>query len=631
MKRCKGSTIATWDCYTIIPLFDCNQRKINLLPRFPLLPEFFSLDRVLERYNEPIKSFIRKLCVKKNSSDYFVASVLVALYFLTDETTADVWMNRNRSSDGASDGDSDHFPSSLLSQSWTLINDKLSFGDWKSLLVKVLQHIHIVAREHPLIAYAREFIPYMSISELEDVVTILKLTTKVRSTIGLQNIVQQCCRDETAPTFVVFPSLNSCMEHSSGRWNGPSSGITDIKHSCLPTAQLELYDSNVISLIAQFDMKSDDDVSICYVTDNTVEERDKMMQCRIGESCLCARCRFELAAEQSDCDIEDNASMNISYTDLVRIGQYLMIKEEWYTAKHVFRTALHKALSDACDDSILPDIYHALGAIELSEGNFILAQQIWKDAYHDYRELCSNHDGIALQLDKITSYAYFDNDSCICAADIAWESPAPNCFVASVLSSETCQKIIQWAETLGKWTTKRHYAVPTYDVPIHTVPPLLRWFQEDFMNPIIQCLLAKQFKPTTEGRFYVHDAFCVRYESNAVANHLPIHTDESTHSLVVALNDDFDGGGTYFPDYDMLLRPSKGSVVSFRGDILPHGGQAVTTGKRYILAVFLFYDVRSRNSSDKQPLAAKRNLPELKRQLQKPKQQKTDFSFNFDC
>ena len=636
MKYRKGSTIATWDCYTIIPLFHWNssQADISLLPKFPSLPDFFSLDRYVSRYDEPNKLFLEKLRTRTDVSDYFVASTVAALHFLTLDTASNL-VDRFCSNDTTFDVEDSHFPISLLTQSWKLVRDRISFDHWTCLMASVLRNIHIVTREHPLITYSRDCIPYMSMSELEEIVTILKLDTKCRSSVGIQHMVQQLYRNAAAPTFVAVPSLVSMLYSDQTRNEAPS--INTIQHSCLPTAQLELSDNNTISLKAQFDIASDVEVSICYVMDDTVELRDRMLQCRIGQSCLCIRCRYELVTDPVDeNNVESNTTMNLSQNDLVRIGHFHMIKEEFETAKRVYRKALHTALAVSVNDMVLPDIYHAMGAVELSMGHFLSAQQIWNDANRDHPELCSRHDGIALQMEKIKSYAYFDEDHCKYATMdtgtiLNWDSPAPDCYMASVLGSETCQKVIDWADTFGKWTTKRHYAVPTFDVPIHTVPPLLDWFQNDFMNPIIQPLLAQQFHPSTEGRFYVHDAFCVRYESNHVANHLPIHVDESSHSLVVALNDGFEGGGTYLPDYDIVLNPPKGSVISFRGDTLPHGGQAVTKGVRYILAVFLYYDVHSHTLRDKAPTSTKRDSSEFHQPARKPKQPKTDFSFNFDC
>ena len=150
------------------------------------------------------------------------------------------------------------------------------------------------------------------------------------------------------------------------------------------------------------------------------------------------------------------------------------------------------------------------------------------------------------------------------------------------------------------WTTSRHYAVPTTDLPVHVMPDFLNWFNT-LMHFRIAPLMRKQFL-NGKGRVSVHDAFIVKYEhdqpkfssspfssssisaSNHVElgpkdgikpsltpsifeclshplsssqRHLPLHTDESTHSLIIAFNSKecYRGGGTYFADLNSVVKP----------------------------------------------------------------------------
>jgi len=115
----------------------------------------------------------------------------------------------------------------------------------------------------------------------------------------------------------------------------------------------------------------------------------------------------------------------------------------------------------------------------------------------------------------------------------------------------------------------------------------------------------------------------------------PLDTDESTHSFVLALNDDYEGGGTYFYESDTVVRPPKGCALSFAGGDMFHGGESVTSGVRYILAVFLYQD-----EDNTQPVQSKDGEKNLKREVasagtiskvfRESKQQKTEaFSFGF--
>jgi len=285
------------------------------------------------------------------------------------------------------------------------------------------------------------------------------------------------------------------------------------------------------------------------------------------------------------------------------------------------------------------ELWHAMAAINLAKHEFLQAQRHWSHGNEQNPWMGKIHSGIALQLEKQGAYGYLtpllssypscgdidhdDADKGTTTSNTSKTTPI-NTFTYEILSprrlfiapslipNEMCDRLIQWAEEHGNgrnsctsngngdedgWTTMRHYAVPTNDIPVHKIPKVLEWFQH-WMTTECQSLLQEQFQISNghhgrsrrRRRFYVHDAFVVRYTASSTSRFLPLHYDESTHSMILALNDDFEGGGTYFFDVDTTLRPSKGSLVTFRGDAMLHGGNVVTKGVRYILAVFLFLD-----------------------------------------
>jgi hypothetical protein len=204
--------------------------------------------------------------------------------------------------------------------------------------------------------------------------------------------------------------------------------------------------------------------------------------------------------------------------------------------------------------------------------------------------------------------------------------------------------------------------VPTTDLPVHAVDPLLRWFNAR-MDDALAPALATQYGRGDGGRVRVavHDAFIVKYHHDEPApgdgeeegaeafetacvrhfpalfprpaaasgtggtvatgaapprgpsqRHLPLHTDQSTHSLTIALNafattttptttttaaDDaapapppaaapllllserYRGGGTYVAAWGCAVRPPAGHVLSFPGSLL-HGGDPLLGGAR---------------------------------------------------
>jgi hypothetical protein len=320
-----------------------------------------------------------------------------------------------------------------------------------------------------------------------------------------------------------------------------------------------------------------------------------------------------------------------------------------------------------CEDATCGDALYGAGAALLAMGRWGAAHRAWADGAADPR--ARSHPALRAQAAKDS--AYFPHASCRrlrdCVAHEAakfrrvdrsvqgdgadrdprkwdpreWDprkrlaafrgAPTvrvpPGIFLAEgVLSARECRRAIEAAEAhcsarSGGWTTSRHYAVPTTDVPVAEVPALLPWFNallEDRLMP----MLAEQFGvpplgvppggrgPHTPpdassacpgagaGRLRVHDAFVVKYHEGA-QRHLPLHLDQSHISLTIALNahesagdseDDmpcYEGGGTFFCDLGRSVRVGRGSVLSFDGGRL-HGGDPLTGGTRYIIAAFLY-------------------------------------------
>ena len=62
-----------------------------------------------------------------------------------------------------------------------------------------------------------------------------------------------------------------------------------------------------------------------------------------------------------------------------------------------------------------------------------------------------------------------------------------------------------------------------------------------------------------------------------------MHNDFNGHSDVSCLcylNDDYEGGEIYFPDNDIQIKPSKGSLLIF-DSIIKHGVNKVKSGTRW--------------------------------------------------
>jgi hypothetical protein len=181
---------------------------------------------------------------------------------------------------------------------------------------------------------------------------------------------------------------------------------------------------------------------------------------------------------------------------------------------------------------------------------------------------------------------------------------------AAVVDLSRCKTIIatteEYARRDGGWTTGRHYSVPTTDVPVHAMPSVLQWFNQLLSESLGPMLCAQFSRPGHRCTVGMHDVFVVKYSAekqvsddaagdpvtlsatSAGQRYLPLHADQSSHSFVIPLNDDYEGGGTYFADLASSVRAPAGHLVSFPGGSMLHAGDPVLLGTRYIIAGFVY-------------------------------------------
>lgn len=113
--------------------------------------------------------------------------------------------------------------------------------------------------------------------------------------------------------------------------------------------------------------------------------------------------------------------------------------------------------------------------------------------------------------------------------------------------------------------------------------PKLREMMERCTDDISRCerLQVIRYKP---GGFY-----------NPHSDAFPSDTNHRVHTFIFALNDEYEGGETYFPILDMSYRLKKGDVLSFdtlnTWGYIPeeaiHGGATVKSGEKWIANLWL--------------------------------------------
>jgi len=174
--------------------------------------------------------------------------------------------------------------------------------------------------------------------------------------------------------------------------------------------------------------------------------------------------------------------------------------------------------------------------------------------------------------------------------EISPGNPLSKLYKLHFFSPEKCDEIIKKACDANSWTSNRHSNYPTTDIPLGDIKNLDIYKEIDEISSL--CMNA--YKLT--GTIKAFDLFVVKYDTDGQSS-LNIHRDSSVLSFVCLLSDpeDFEGGGTYYEHYDKTVKPGKGDVLFHCGKIR-HGGNKITSGKRFILIGF--FDVVSESIRD---------------------------------
>ena len=171
--------------------------------------------------------------------------------------------------------------------------------------------------------------------------------------------------------------------------------------------------------------------------------------------------------------------------------------------------------------------------------------------------------------------------------DLIVDEPIPFVYELPLFTDAFCKEAIELAEAADKWTIDRHEHYPTNDVllPEIGLDDIYNRVLKEFVMPM--CIA----KYTLEGRGWddmSSENFLARYTTER-QSHLALHHDFSHISAVVKLNDDFDGGGTYFPGFGKVLNPARIGTIAVHPGMITHrhGGRPIYSGKRYILTSFM--------------------------------------------
>jgi len=161
-----------------------------------------------------------------------------------------------------------------------------------------------------------------------------------------------------------------------------------------------------------------------------------------------------------------------------------------------------------------------------------------------------------------------------------------------VWSTDDCERLLEGLraaarERPGGWTTARHRAYATTDIPSSAVPALDRWVRDSLEARVLPAMATRA---GLGPRLVFRDLFFVRYsaEEPRGQRELAVHRDGSILSFNILLNkpEDFDGGGTFIEPDDRTYQIGQGDCFVHAGKVR-HGGAAITRGERYLLVAFV--------------------------------------------
>ena len=163
--------------------------------------------------------------------------------------------------------------------------------------------------------------------------------------------------------------------------------------------------------------------------------------------------------------------------------------------------------------------------------------------------------------------------------------------IENLLNFNECDNIIEEGDkyaALNGWTKKRHENYPTTDNLIKKDWDCYKLLENVTKNKIYDNF-EKLFK-INKNRLEIEELFLSKYSNENLSDQsdLETHIDGSEFSFVISLNDNYEGGGTYFREFDEVIRLKKGDCLIFCGQ-RDHGGSKVSNGSRYVVAGFLNY------------------------------------------
>jgi len=171
--------------------------------------------------------------------------------------------------------------------------------------------------------------------------------------------------------------------------------------------------------------------------------------------------------------------------------------------------------------------------------------------------------------------------------DLILDDLGDNIYEFPLFTERFCTELIAMAEAKDNWTENRHEFYPTNDVLLEDIEigEIYNRVLREFVYPL--CVHVWDLHGDDWLKMNSEN-FMARYTPDKQA-HLSLHHDFSNITTVVKLNDEFDGGGTWFPKYNKLSNPKRVGTATLHPGMVTHlhGARPIYSGRRYITVSFM--------------------------------------------
>ena len=163
-----------------------------------------------------------------------------------------------------------------------------------------------------------------------------------------------------------------------------------------------------------------------------------------------------------------------------------------------------------------------------------------------------------------------------------------------LFTPEFCRLLIEEAEHSGQWRTEAEVAENPYsDVKDYCLPDTKQHLDKmPGLSAVYEQIIVRHLKPLMQQMWVtfklqkISPPYVLKYSAEPGAiRAMELHHDLETVTLVTYLNEEFTGGGTYFPRWNYFTgKPAPGSAILYPGGLShEHEGVAITEGRRYLL------------------------------------------------